>query len=174
MHPAYNPYQPPSNQVPAGWVPPFPAQPPPLASLWKRFLGRLIDSLLVYGSAFGIWVLTAHFHPKAPDAFLAGLMNFVFGLPVSIAQWVLIVSRGQSIGKMLLGTRIVRLNGEPLGFVHGVAMRELLLTAMSLPTHAARMIHIIDGAVILGAQRRCLHDMLAGTVVVDIRRTDRP
>jgi uncharacterized RDD family membrane protein YckC len=59
---------------------------------------------------------------------------------------------GSTIGKRLLGLRVVRLDGKPVGFVWG-AVRTLLLLAVIPP-------------LVLDRDLRGLHDKAAGTIVL--------
>jgi len=65
---------------------------------------------------------------------------------------------GQTMGKMMLGIRVVMLAGGPLTL--GVAVRRALGWALSLLLLG--MGHVLAG---LRADRRALHDLLAGTRV---------
>src|SRR5262249_52126407 len=104
-------------------------------------------------------------------------------LPLHILQWALIATRGQTLGKMMIKTRIVRMDGSSVGFVHGVVLRiwvitipswilvGLMLTGMDprtlLPASVAiGLIGLLDALFIFGESRRCLHDLIAGTRVI--------
>jgi hypothetical protein len=50
--------------------------------------------------------------------------------PVYVAQWTLVSMTGQSIGKRLLGLRILRTNGRLPGFLYGVVLRNWVIAAM--------------------------------------------
>ena len=47
----------------------------------------------------------------------------MFALPLSICQWTLIARTGQSLAKRWLGIRIVKVDGSPVNFASGVALR---------------------------------------------------
>lgn len=75
-------------------------------------------------------------------------------------------TRGQSVGKRLLGIRIVRSSGER-------ATLSRIIFARYLPTEAVGMVPIIgmlyaliDILFIFGDSRQCLHDRIADTIVV--------
>jgi uncharacterized RDD family membrane protein YckC len=87
-----------------------------------------------------------------------------FGL--LIYQWYLISTRGQSLGKKWLGIKIVRTNGEPVGFLHGVILRSWIITALGSIPYVGGFIHLVDALMIFGSERQCLHDQIAGTKVV--------
>jgi uncharacterized RDD family membrane protein YckC/DNA-directed RNA polymerase subunit RPC12/RpoP len=91
-----------------------------------------------------------------------GVMYFV-PLALSLIQWNMIAVHGQSIGKKLLGMRIVTATGHSPGFIHGVVLRNWGRLLMGM----IPLLGFIDIAMIFGESRRCLHDYIAGTYVVD-------
>jgi uncharacterized RDD family membrane protein YckC len=84
-------------------------------------------------------------------------------IALKIIQWNLIATRGQTLGKMMLFKRIINVNGEIPGFISGVILRNWLRAALnSIPIFG-----LIDVLFIFGESRRCIHDYLAGTRVVN-------
>ena len=87
-----------------------------------------------------------------------------------MTQWVLISTRGQSIGKIVMKTRIVTISGAAPGFVHGVVLRIILFGILTTPFCACYPLYpvapIVDGLFVFGERRQCLHDLLASTLVV--------
>ena len=81
-------------------------------------------------------------------------------------QYYLISTSGQSIGKKLLGIRIVTEEGRPVGFWDGVVKREWGIAALSSIPINGGFIGMYDTLSIFRADRRMLHDRIAGTVVV--------
>jgi len=77
---------------------------------------------------------------------------------------VLITVRGQTLGKMAVGTRIVlRRDGSLPGFVRGVLLRVVVpgvIAALCGP------FSLVDALAIFGREHRCLHDEFADTLVV--------
>jgi uncharacterized RDD family membrane protein YckC len=69
---------------------------------------------------------------------------------------------GQTLGKRLLGARVVDRSGEPIGYLH--ALGRLIATAL-----AALPLGIGLAMAGLRSDRRGLHDLLAGTQVVRVR-----
>lgn len=141
-----------------------------LAPLWKRALGYVIDSLVVVLVAAVLARIAAHV--AGSERTVASIEAWM--LVPFIAQWVLIVLRGQSVAKILLRMRIVRTNGAKVDFITGVALRawpilaiQLLPKLAGLQARGTWLFMLADGAFIFGATRRCLHDRLADTHVVD-------
>jgi uncharacterized RDD family membrane protein YckC len=88
---------------------------------------------------------------------------------VAAVQGSLLTWKGQTIGKRVLGVRIVRFTdgGNP-GFLRAVFIRSVLPLLFASVTCLGRLFALIDILNILGEERRCLHDYLAGTKVVDV------
>ncbi|MEO0054535.1 MAG: hypothetical protein RLZZ50_482 [Verrucomicrobiota bacterium] len=80
--------------------------------------------------------------------------------------WLLSV-RGQTIGKRILGIRIVRMNGDNPGFMHAVMLRSFVMQLLGAIPFVGGIIGIVDPLLIFRADRRCLHDLLADTQVVE-------
>ena len=103
---------------------------------------------------------------------LIGLMALMV-LAFLAYQWYLVATTGQSLAKRWMGIKIVRLDGSPVGFVHGVLLRSWVI---SMATNAisttpglrtlGRLVHLVDALMIFGEERRCLHDHIAGTRVI--------
>lgn len=96
------------------------------------------------------------------------------GLVFTLYQWMGLATRGQTLGKRLLGIQIVDDCGAPAGFMRALLLRvwvfsivlgaaELLLSGVL--GIAGAVLGIANLLFIFGAERRCLHDYLAGTWV---------
>ncbi len=89
-------------------------------------------------------------------------------LVLLVYQTWLLSARGQTIGKRLLGIRIVRMNGENPGFMHAVMLRSFVMQLLGAIPFVGPIISIVDPLLIFRADRRCLHDLLADTQVVEV------
>lgn len=88
-------------------------------------------------------------------------------LAFQIYQWYLVATTGQSLAKRWLGLQIVRIDGSPLGFVHGVVLRSWVMAALGYVPFGGPFIYfVVDPLLIAGEGRRCLHDHIAGTRVI--------
>ena len=166
----HNPYEPPREEREPVEV--APAHRLPAASTGKRFGGAVIDSISTF------FVATAISHGIAgitggqrTPLFVAACMLVPFAV-----QWFLLAQRGQTIGKILLGMRVVRLDGSAPGFVHAVALRAWPIHVVGLlpllTSDAVRpfvsVLTLADSVAIFVTHRRCLHDIIAGTYVADV------
>jgi uncharacterized RDD family membrane protein YckC len=167
-----NPYAPPQEETPAPATSQT-ADPRRLASLGKRFGGAMIDAVFTFvvGAAVSHAVAAVTGMERTP------LFAQVCFLVPFAAQWALVAQRGQSVGKLLLRTRIVLADGRWPGFFNGVVLRAWPLLLLGfLPALTSRalqpftsLVVLADITVIFAAGHRCLHDRVAGTVVVDAR-----
>jgi uncharacterized RDD family membrane protein YckC len=149
-----------------------PGQAVEAASRMDRFLARLIDVF--------IWMapLPLLFIPCLGALAALGLLAAIL-----IGQVWLLVTRGQTLGKKVLGIYIMRGSGE-LPNVGWLLLREFAIPAAvgilrygghRDPTaigHAFQVfltfVWVVDALFIFGPTRRCLHDFVAGTHVVKV------
>jgi len=141
-----------------------------LATRSQRFVGAFVDGLLMTVAIMvGIFLLLgARF--GAADEFQMQLWGVAFAMPVLIFQWVLISNSGQTLGKKLAGTRIVDYDtGVQAGFVNGVVRRAWVVMFISFIPYVQKIFGLVDAVWIFGPERRCLHDLIANTKVVQVR-----
>jgi len=122
--------------------------PLPLAPLSTRFLGHLYDVSVVYA---GVMLATALDTALSKEP----LLPMLFLLALGAINLFLIARQGQSLGKVLAGTRIVSMDDRPIE-----AWRVALLR------WPVMLLGLIDILFLLGESRRALHDRSAGTRVV--------
>jgi uncharacterized RDD family membrane protein YckC len=120
----------------------------------------------------------------AAPVLLAALMATVGGLgtvpPIATGavgvlgvagyQLYLCASAGQSIGKRRMGIRVVLEDGTPASLFHILILRNLLpgLMGYLLGLLVPGLFFLVDALFILRADRRCLHDLIAGTKAVKV------
>lgn len=102
---------------------------------------------------------------------------------LSATQGSLLATRGQTIGKWLVGTRIVRADNDDvptlartLGLRYsalalGPTASFSVLVLNPVISYAFIMVALIDIALIFRGDRRCLHDLIARTKVVAVARS---
>jgi uncharacterized RDD family membrane protein YckC len=151
--PLYEPIQPPTRDYART----------DLADRSARFAARLIDTLFFVVTAvpFGVGMFFG-----AVDHVGRAMVLLPPLLVLLTYQSVLVATTGQSIAKRWLGIRVVRADGSPVGFVRGVVVREWLVFAIGCIPFVGLLSRLFDSAMILGEERRCVHDLLAGTQVV--------
>ena len=136
----------------------------------------------------GVWIRLA---ALVIDGLVIMVINLiggqVFGTESTLASWLVPIIcaiyfigfwswRGQSLGKLVVGAQIVRIDGSPIGIGRAV-LRYLgyfvyLLIARFLPGPDYTVFIVIAVGlfiVALSRQKRGLHDLIAGTVVINSR-----
>jgi uncharacterized RDD family membrane protein YckC len=141
---------------------------------WERLGAVLVDavlsSLLTAAIAFAVGDFAKLYalvlHGGRPDlAWKArlGLANFAMYCALNaypLAIW------GQSWGKRMLGIKIVDMQGRKPGVLRLLFLRYGLVRLVGLAPVVGGLLALIDDCFIFRADRRCLHDILAGTRVV--------
>ncbi len=139
-----------------------------LASRWQRLSGKIIDAVLQALLGIVGWVLVILLVSDAQFAdvpVLSIVMSFFSSTTIAIINWFLISKYGQSIGKMMVGTRIVmEEDGSLPGFLNGVVLRSWIALALQ----AVPFFTLIDALWIFGDKVQCVHDLIAGTRVIQI------
>lgn len=135
-----------------------------LADIGVRWLAKFIDGILYLVPAFLIsWIIMVGSGSSTDTESSASAFWVVFLIIAIIQAYHLTVS-GQTIGKKWLNIRIVDAETHKVGgFVKNVLLRTVLNAVFSfVPLYG-----IIDALFIFSADRRCIHDLLAGTIVVN-------
>ncbi|MFC1799389.1 RDD family protein [Candidatus Eisenbacteria bacterium] len=171
-----------------------PDHPQYLAARGKRFWGYLIDWAFVAIPVGALGFLSAGSLPS-PDSltrhqlFLRWLETpwataavFVI-FAVGAFQAYLLITRGQTFGKRVLGMRIVTMDYRHPSWWRLVLVRPLILVLASYRPHiqwtdaewggivrlAFSILFTVNALFVFNSDRRALHDHLAGTQVVDIK-----
>jgi uncharacterized RDD family membrane protein YckC len=143
----------------------------PPADRVKRLVATLLDGLIfgvTAAMAFGLgFVSGAGFHWGVGLLSGFGLMSIVW-LGMLVCQCYLLAVRGQTIGKIVMGLRIVRFEdgGNP-GFVKAVLLRTFLWALITAVPVVGTLIGVVGILFIFRDDQRCLHDHIAGTRVVN-------
>jgi uncharacterized RDD family membrane protein YckC len=158
-----NPFAPPQSQVQD--VPSLSANGLVLASRGRRLAGALLDGLIALLFCAAIFISFSVSLTSLSEVEKASWMV----LPVyMLVQGYLLATRGQSLAKMILGTRIVRPDGSPVGAVRIVGLRFVLPTLINMIPVIGGILSLVDSLMIFRDSRRCLHDDIADTIVVKI------
>jgi uncharacterized RDD family membrane protein YckC len=142
----------------------------PLAAPARRIVAHLFDDMSVLlPLCLALSSLVMRDGALALVAFAAGSAVLAGLVAINLAM---LGHHGQSIGKRLLGLRIVRMDGRRIGLARVVALRTLLPCAASFVPFAGVPFVLANVALLFGPSRRTLHDRLAGSMVIRVRRAD--
>lgn len=138
-----------------------------LADRGTRLLAAIINTAIFYIPTLGLFVLAAMIG-NVGGAFFFGIAGVLYAVGILATQIVMLWQRGQSIGKRMLGIRIVQydtgMNGGP---VPNVLLRGLVPILIGFVPYIGPVFSLVDVCFIFAEDRRCLHDHIASTVVVN-------
>jgi uncharacterized RDD family membrane protein YckC len=145
------------------------------ATRLSRLGAALVDVIVGFAPLGAIAVLI-------PGALLGGrvgallaviVLAVAISLAVLIAQIVLLVKHGQTIGKKVLGIRMITSAGDIPSIWRVFFLRWLPFAVVSAVMQmvlkkpgTGSIIHLVDVLLIFQPTRRCLHDLFADTHVV--------
>jgi uncharacterized RDD family membrane protein YckC len=141
-----------------------------LAGRWSRLAAALIDAILA-GVVFVCVSLVTPFNPFRPSL-QRGLMlvlieNALAGFVVFLVlHGYLLQTRGQTIGKLALGIRIVRTDGGRATLPRLAGLRYFVNSALALIPYVGWLYGLVDALMIFRQSHECLHDNIADTIVV--------
>lgn len=142
----------------------------PLASLGERFLGALVDTVLLLALVLPIMFMGGYFQAamtgQAPGI---GTQLFytllAFGL-FCVVQGYPLAQTGQTWGKKVMKTRIVDLDGAKPSLATLLGKRYLPVQLVGAVPFIGNLLVLVDVLLIFRSDRRCGHDLVAGTRVV--------
>ena len=133
----------------------------------------------VTGSRAGPWLQTLGSMFRASGLTLAAsvvaILAGLAALVVLLTQWSMLARSGQTIGKWLMGIRIVDERGEAAGLIRALLLRRWVFNAVYVSIGVTLMAWVpfvgwawwcLDVLPLFGEERRCLHDHVA---VTDVR-----
>ncbi len=145
----------------------------PIMTVLFLFLAPQFFDVAAFQEVFANEPATAEEQQAATDALtgmLGGIIQFyaialplAYGIPIALYAWM-VTKSGQTPGKKFCKIRIVTSDTKQLpGFVKGVLIRSWASQVLySIP-----LVGLIGVLMIFGSKRQCLHDVMAGTIVVD-------
>jgi uncharacterized RDD family membrane protein YckC len=145
----------------------FPASPG--ARLWAAVLDAWLAAVCL-GPGYGLLLLARTQSGLHARALVYGALAFIAASALALLtyQALLLARQGQTWGKVQAGVRIVRYpNAEPVGLGRSLGLRLLLNGILVTQTSCFGWYYgLADAMFILGPEGRCIHDRLAGTMVV--------
>ncbi len=163
----FNPYEAPTSVVddPNG------GEYQELADRGSRLAAKILDGLIGVG---GLGIMLAIL---IPVAFAQGAREKLFvlvavslggALTLSVLVWNLIWLHryGQTIGKRIVRIKIVRSDGDRASLGRILGLRIILVTLLESIPFLGGLFSLVNVCFIFRDDRRCIHDLMADTVVV--------
>ena len=131
-----------------------------LASLGARFAAALVDGVVSGLLTVVSGAATAFLFSSAGEEVLGLSVLSVYLLVPLVYYWAPTALSGQTLGKRLVGIKVVDAEGRPPGYFRA-AMRELVGKFLS-----ALLLYLGHLVAFFHPERRALHDLVGGTWVV--------
>jgi uncharacterized RDD family membrane protein YckC len=149
-----------------------------LASRGQRLGAAIIDAVIgfCYGVpimyALGTWNYVRR-GLGAPISLLlvSGLLGFVFFI---LVHGYFLKRNGQTVGKKLVGIRIADLDNGVPRFEKILGMRYLPISIVALIPVVGNLLTVVDVLFVFRTDRRCVHDLIAGTQVLRCQADQSP
>ncbi len=138
------------------------------ATRGSRLGAYVLDvAIVVFPALFIIGVIGYLFEAhEQQSALLSGLGVGVSMLMFLIVNIPLLYRYGQTIGKRIMGIRITRTDGTRAGLARIVVLRYILMGLVNAIPVVGVITSLLDPLLIFQKSRRCLHDLIADTVVL--------
>jgi uncharacterized RDD family membrane protein YckC len=136
------------------------------ASRGRRLGGSLIDGATLLVAILPI-MLFAGLGGRTRGSSTAGLLAMLVILAIVVINLVLLHQSGQTIGKKMLGTKIVRTDGSRASLGRIILLRIIPIRFLGAIPYLGALIVLVDALMIFGKDVRCLHDQIADTIVID-------
>lgn len=144
------------------------------ASRGKRLGAALIDGLTsvpwagAFVAAFVMYANAAREQlPRPQTAGMLIFLGILLLLGLIVVNCVMLYRSGQTIGKRVLDIAVVRSDGSPVALSRYIFLRVVPMWLLGMVPLVGRFIGLVDPLLIFGKERRCLHDLIADTIVVD-------
>ena len=143
-----------------------------LATRGSRFLAALLDGvislvfsvpfMLLAGPSLGFIVGTT-----TRPGMLYMVVGTIYGFAVlMLVHGYLLYTNGQTVGKKVLKIKIVGLDGRKLPLPRLVGLRYLPISLVTFIPYIGQFLPLADVLFIFRNDRRCVHDLIAGTRVI--------
>ena len=143
-----------------------------LASRWSRFWAFVIDGLIYAAAMIPVVLYTDLFDRAVSNGVIElheQIMMFVYGWVISLlCNGYLLQKKGQTIGKNVMEIAIVDMDGKQLGLFNIMIKRILPMNIFVYIPVIGQYISILNYLFVFRKNRRCLHDLIAGTQVINV------
>ncbi len=147
------------------------------AGTGQQFLGALVDTVATclfvlppwWVARFPLLQSLPSSHVPGRNGVIVLSVTLVFGvLPLLVINLILMIRRGQSVGKYVVGTQVrdIETNAKAQ-FRQIFVLRSLINNLISMIPLVGWVYAICDACMVFNAERRCQHDLIAGTYVAE-------
>ncbi|MGY4831387.1 RDD family protein [Sphaerotilaceae bacterium SBD11-9] len=140
-----------------------------LASRGRRFAAVLIDIVvLILATLVAGWLTPWQPWDEAEESLWSPqLRTALWDMALLlVVNGYLLARRGQTVGKLALGMRIVRPDGSAASPWRVLGLRYCLPSLLNIVPALGILFGLVDSLCIFRASRRCLHDDIADTIVI--------
>lgn len=151
-----------------------------LASVGKRILAVLIDQLIMIAALLpllmhaGMDVLSQPMTPAHAQSIVDAVPNHIMTmsalmiLAVFVVQTLMLIKKGQTLGKMTVGLRILDKDSLTVPSVTNILLIRTILTNIAYSVPMVGMLLLVADFItmVIDKQKQSLHDKLAKTVVM--------
>lgn len=141
-----------------------------LAGRGTRLVAVIIDVVILVAVMFVIGLVTpfSFFDPQRGGSMvMAVVLQFVLGIGIFLlVHGYLLATQGQTVGKKVMGIRIVRTDGSLATFGRVFGLRYALNGLIASVPFVGSVYGLVDALMIFRDSRKCLHDQIADTIVV--------
>jgi uncharacterized RDD family membrane protein YckC len=143
---------------------------PNLAGRGSRLMAFLIDgfifTLCFVPGGIMLWMGAGDHNDTLQ--IIGGILIGLLFLALLAVQIYLLSTRGQTIGKKMMSVKIVKYadDSNP-GFLHACLLRLIVPGFINGIPFIGYLFPIVDACFIFGDERRCIHDLIASTKVVN-------
>ena len=142
-----------------------------LAGRLNRLGAVMLDGIIMIVLTLPIMWLTGYLQRAATNSvtLVELVLQSILGMVIFLlVQGYFLASRGQTLGKMATGVRIVSFeDGRLVPFGKLIGLRYLPLWILQMVPFA-NFLGVVDALFIFREDRRCVHDLLAGTKVINV------
>jgi uncharacterized RDD family membrane protein YckC len=149
-----------------------------LASRWQRLAASFVDTFLLIGALVPLFVAITYDLGGINEWLAAAKENLAYSIILETINLLILITihlaingyllatAGQTVGKWLLGIRIVTNQGKLLPLKHLMILRYLSVWVISIPPVLGNFFAFANCLAIFRSSKKCIHDDWAGTKVV--------
>ncbi|EAQ81296.1 RDD family protein [Blastopirellula marina] len=145
-----------------------------LPSRWLRLGAALIDSIILLVICMPAALVMIFVLGSLGDLspWLIQILSSIIGFVIGVTAYLLVngymlAHSGQTVGKYACGIKIVRYEDQELTTLgHLMLLRYTPMTLLGQIPYIGIIFSLVDILMIFNAEKRCMHDYIAGTIVV--------